>query len=58
VADGYTEAENLLKLELDGGLDLVDLGDKVIVVGDGSRELAGCLRAHQKAEQNVSFTIL
>ena len=42
VADGDTHAENLLELELDGGLDLGDLGGKVLVVGDGGRELASC----------------
>jgi hypothetical protein len=42
VADGDTHAENLLELELDGGLDVGDLGGKVLVVGDGGRELAGC----------------
>lgn len=44
VADGDTHAENLLELELDGGLDLVDLASQVIGVGDGSRELSGCRR--------------
>lgn len=41
VADGNTEAENLLQLELDGGLDVVDLGGHVLSVGDGGRELSG-----------------
>lgn len=40
VSDGDTHAENLLELELDGGLDLVDSGRQVIGVRDGSRELA------------------
>ena len=38
VSDGDTHAENLLKLELDGGLNLVDLGAEVFVVGDGGWE--------------------
>lgn len=42
VADGNTEAENLLKLELDGGLDVVDLGGHVLVVRDGGREFTSC----------------
>lgn len=42
VADGDTHAENLLELELDGGLDLVDLASQVISVRDGRGELAGC----------------
>ncbi len=41
VANGDTEAENLLELELDGALDLVDLLLEVLVVRDGGRELAG-----------------
>lgn len=39
VTDGNSQTKNLLKLELDGGLDVVDLGDEVLVVGDGGREL-------------------
>ena len=42
VADGDTQAQHFLQLELDGRLDLGDLGGKVFVVGDGGRELAGC----------------
>jgi len=41
VADGDTHAENLLELELDGGLDLVDAASQVVGVRDGSGELAG-----------------
>lgn len=41
VADGDTEAENLLELELDGALDLGDLLLEVLVVRDGGGELAG-----------------
>lgn len=42
VADGDTHAENLLQLELDGGLDLGDLVAQVVGVRDRGRELAGC----------------
>jgi hypothetical protein len=42
VADGDTHAENLLKLELDGGLDLGDLALEILVVGDWGWELASC----------------
>lgn len=35
VADGDTHAENLLQLELDGGLDLGDLAREIVGVGDG-----------------------
>lgn len=38
VTDGDTEAEDLLELELDGRLDLVDLGLDVISVRDGGGE--------------------
>jgi hypothetical protein len=41
VADGDTHAENLLELELDGGLDLVDAASQVVGVRDGGGELAG-----------------
>lgn len=51
VADGDTHAENLLELELDGGLDLVDLASQVVGVGDGSRELSGCRR------KNISIDV-
>ena len=40
VSDGDTHAENLLQLELDGGLDLSDLAAQVIRVRDRGRELA------------------
>lgn len=42
VANGNTKAKNLLQLELDGGLDVGDLGGHVLSVGDGGGELAGC----------------
>jgi len=41
VSDGDTEAKDLLKLELDGRLNLVDLVLEVLGVGDGGRELSG-----------------
>jgi len=40
VTDCNAQAQNLLKLELDGGTELISLDGKVIVVGDGGRELA------------------
>jgi len=40
VADGDTQAENLLELELDGRTDLGDLAVKVLIVRDGGGELA------------------
>ena len=41
VADGATEAEDLLELEADGGLDVGDLLDEVVGGGDGGGELVG-----------------
>jgi len=34
VSDGDTHAQDLLQLELNGGLDFVDLGAEILVVGD------------------------
>ena len=45
VADGNTETQDLLQLELDGGLDVGDLGGHVLSVGDGGGELASCRRS-------------
>jgi len=42
VSDSDTHAENLLQLELDGGLDLVDLARQILVVGDWGREFTSC----------------
>ena len=42
VADGDTQAENLLELELDRRADLGDLVREVLSVGDGRGELASC----------------
>lgn len=42
VADGDTQAKNLLKLELDRRADLSDLVGEVLSVGDGRGELASC----------------
>ena len=41
VSDSDTHAENLLQLELDRGLDFVDLAAQVFIVGDGCREFTG-----------------
>ena len=42
VADGNTQAEDLLQLELDGRADLSELVLEVFGVRDGCRELASC----------------
>lgn len=41
VTNSDTHAEHLLKLELDGGLHIGDLGSEIFGVGDGGREFAG-----------------
>ena len=40
VAHGDAEAENLLHLELDGGLEVQGLLLQIVIVGDEGRELA------------------
>lgn len=40
MADGNTQAENLLQLELDGRLDLNELAVQVLSVRHGGGELA------------------
>ena len=45
VAAGDVKAENLLHLELDGGLEVEHLGLDVIVVGDEGGELASLSRS-------------
>ena len=51
---------HLLELELDGGLDLVELGRQVLGVGDRGRELAGwvCERAQISLAPSVHATTL
>ena len=44
VADGNTQAEHLLKLELDGRTDLSELVAQILSVRDGSRELASYVK--------------
>jgi hypothetical protein len=50
VSDSYTHAENLLQLELDGGLDFVDLARQIFVVGDGRGEFTSC-------EESISICV-
>lgn len=42
VADSNTQAKLLLKLELDGGLDVIHLVGEIFVVGDGGWEFTSC----------------
>ena len=44
MADSDTQAEHLLKLELDGRTDLSELVTQILSVRDGSRELASCVK--------------
>ena len=47
VADSDTQAENLLHLELDGGLQVQSLGLQVVAVGDQGGELSGLEKENQ-----------
>ena len=42
VSDSNTHTQDLLQLELDGGLDFVDLTAKIFVVGDWGWEFTSC----------------
>lgn len=53
VTNGNTEAQNLLELELDGGLDVGDLGGHVLSVGDGGRELSGLRETGTEETRNL-----
>ena len=44
VSDSDTHAQDLLQLELDGGLDFVDLGAEILVVGDWGWEFTSWRR--------------
>jgi hypothetical protein len=44
IANGDTHAQDLLQLKLDGGLDFVDLGAQVLVMGDRGGEFTSCSR--------------
>ena len=44
VADGNTQAEHLLELELDGGADFDELVAEVFSVRDGSGEFSGYMQ--------------
>ena len=45
IAHGHVEAEHLLHLELDGGLEVDHLGVEVVRVGDEGGELAGLVES-------------
>ena len=52
VADSHGEAEDLLHLELDGGLQVQDLGLQVVAVGYQSGEFS-CLNDEKCADQTL-----
>lgn len=60
MTDGDTETQDLLKLELDGGSDLVDLSGKVLRVRDWGREFTslGKTRTEQSAMSDKSSSVL
>jgi len=53
VADGDAHAQNLLKLELDVGLQFVGLLLEVVVVGDEGRELTGLVETGTQQTRNL-----
>ena len=53
VTDGDSHAKNLLKLELDLGLDVVDLVLERLVVGGERRELAGLVQTRAQETRNL-----
>lgn len=44
VSDGTTHAKHLLQLELDGALELLNLGCHALIVGKETRELTGLVQ--------------
>ena len=53
VSDSNRQAENLLHLELDGGLEFFNLGGQGIGVGQDGRELAGLVEARTEDTGNL-----
>jgi len=53
VADGDTQAENLLQLELDGGADLRGLVLEVVSVRDGRGEFTGLMQTRAKKTRDL-----
>ncbi|GMR53969.1 hypothetical protein PMAYCL1PPCAC_24164, partial [Pristionchus mayeri] len=53
VSDGDREAQHLLHLELDGGLDFVNLCGQRLGVGDDGRELAGLVETGTEDTGNL-----
>lgn len=58
VANGDTQAEDLLQLELDGRLDIGDLLLEILVVGDGGGELAGLGETRTQETRNLLDELL
>merc|ERR1712032_897094 len=53
VADGNTQAQDLLKLELDGGLDAVHLGLEGLAVSHEGGELTGLVQTGSQQTRNL-----
>jgi len=53
VANRNTHTQDLLQLELDGGLDFVDLGAQIFVVGDWGGELASLGKTRTQETRNL-----
>jgi hypothetical protein len=54
VTDGNTEAENLLKLELNGGLELNDLGLEILLITDGGGEHTHLVKLGTKETRDLT----
>merc|ERR1719436_698886 len=48
ITDGNVEAKDLLHLELDGGLDIIDLGKHIVLVGQHSWEFTSLVQTWPK----------
>jgi hypothetical protein len=53
VADSNRQTQDLLHLELDGGLDFVNLCGHRLLVGEQTRELAGLVQARTEQTGNL-----
>merc|ERR1719166_598896 len=53
IADSDTQAENLLHLELDGGLQVQGLGLQVVAVGDQGGEFSGLVKTRSQQSWNL-----
>lgn len=58
MANGNTQAQDFLELELDGGPNFSDLVGEVLRVGHGGREFAGLGETRTKETRNLLYESL